>query len=155
MHVASIAGLWGCGMRGLASWARPMCTDVDIAPRPRFSVVLLTYGLRLISSPLSRAVCRLVPRACVFWAWACTQMSSKYSKGMMTGPYNPRPRLIDPKAVPAARKGLSAPWAVWSMRSPPPLARMTARSHVRVYAHAQLRAQIELSCRNESQRHTT
>jgi hypothetical protein len=45
------------------------------------------------------------------------QMASntKYSKGMMSGPYNPRPRLIDPKLVPAARKGLSAPWAVFSL----------------------------------------
>ena len=53
--------------------------------------------------------------------WVCMvllmQMASntKYSKGMMSGPYNPRPRLIDPKLVPAARKGLSAPWAVFSL----------------------------------------
>jgi hypothetical protein len=40
------------------------------------------------------------------------QAPSKYAQGMPGGVYNPRPRLIDPALVPAARKGLSSPWAV-------------------------------------------
>ena len=42
----------------------------------------------------------------------CVQVTGKYSSVMLGGPYTFRPRVVDPKLVPAARKGLASPWAV-------------------------------------------
>jgi hypothetical protein len=55
------------------------------------------------------------PCPCVS-ACARAQSASKYSHAV-AGPYNPRPRKIDPAVVPAARKGLCSPWAVSLARS--------------------------------------
>ncbi len=145
------AGLWGC---------EPSVLQADVHSRElmpcfRFSVVLRTGNITPTHLYISRHCFLAVSFNFFLAVWFCMallmQMASntKYSKGMMSGPYNPRPRLIDPKLVPAARKGLSAPWAVFSLSciyvylplSPSicpcplrgPLARIATRSPVRVH----------------------
>ena len=68
------------------------------------------------------------------------QNASKFSHSSMAE-HNPRPRLIDSTLVPAARKGLSSPWAVScrsSLDTPPPCSAHTwinTPNPVCVYKH--------------------